>query len=145
MLVFSGLGFFPIEFKDNLTVSTLWNTGETGDIYIFVETSYQNIDLSKFDRRVGGGDATKKGVGEHTVAIIAGNVSEIYEKTVNKPVPLLVKLMAYFISKDTSSFTSNTLLIRFPIMLSVYIVYRMHKFIRMIVKMKCYEIPCPRG
>ena len=24
---------FPIEFKDNLTVSTVRNTGETGDIY----------------------------------------------------------------------------------------------------------------
>ena len=33
------------------------------------------------------------------------------------------------ISNDTSGFTSNTLLIRFPIMLSVYIVYRMHKVI----------------
>ena len=31
------------------------------------------------------------------------------------------------IINDTISFTSNTLLIRFPIMLSVYIVYRMHK------------------
>ena len=39
------------------------------------------------------------------------------------------------ISKDTSGFTSNTLLIRFPIMLSVYIVYRMHKVMRRMVKL----------
>ena len=38
------------------------------------------------------------------------------------------------ISKDTSGFTSNTLLIRFPIMLSVHIVYRMHKVERRMVK-----------
>ena len=40
---------------------------------------------------------------------------------------ILVKLIVYLISKDTSGFTSNTLLIRFPIMLLVYIVYWMHK------------------
>ena len=34
----------------------------------------------------------------------------------------------------TSGFKSNTLLIRFPIMLSVYIVYRMHKVERRMVK-----------
>ena len=33
-----------------------------------------------------------------------------------------------------SGFTSNTLLISFPIMLSVYIVYRMHKVMRRMVK-----------
>ena len=38
------------------------------------------------------------------------------------------------ISKDTSGFMSNTLSIRFPIMLSVYIVYRMHKVERRMVK-----------
>ena len=38
------------------------------------------------------------------------------------------------ISKDTSSFMSNTLLIRFSKMLSVYIVYRMHKVMRRMVK-----------
>ena len=32
-ILFSGLGdLFPIEFKSNLTVSTVLNTGETGDI-----------------------------------------------------------------------------------------------------------------
>ena len=34
----------------------------------------------------------------------------------------------------TRGFTSNTLLIRFPIILSVYIVYRMHKVERRMVK-----------
>ena len=43
------------------------------------------------------------------------------------------------ISKNTSGFRSNTLLIRFPIMVSVYIVYRMHKVMKRMVKMKCYE------
>ena len=38
------------------------------------------------------------------------------------------------IIKGTSSFMSNTLLIRFPIILSVYIVYRMHKVERRMVK-----------
>ena len=38
------------------------------------------------------------------------------------------------ISTDMSRFTSNTLLTRFPIMLSVYKVYRMHKFERRMVK-----------
>ena len=47
----------------------------------------------------------------------------------------MVKLLAYsVIIKCTSGFTSNTLLIRFPIMLSVYIVYRMHKVERRMVK-----------
>ena len=27
---------FPIEFKDNFTASTVWNTGETGDMYLVV-------------------------------------------------------------------------------------------------------------
>ena len=36
--------------------------------------------------------------------------------------------------KDTSSFTSYTLLIRFPKMFSVYIVYRMYKVERRMVK-----------
>ena len=42
--------------------------------------------------------------------------------------------MAYFDKKNTSGFTSNTLLIRFPIMISVYIVYRMHTVMRRMVK-----------
>ena len=47
---------------------------------------------------------------------------------------ILVKLFAYsVIIKGTSGFTSYTLLIRFPIMLSVYIVYRMHKVERRMV------------
>ena len=41
---------------------------------------------------------------------------------------------ATLISKDTSGFTSNALLIRFPIMLSVYMLYRMHKVERRMVK-----------
>ena len=48
---------------------------------------------------------------------------------------LLGKLMAFFESKDTNSFISNTLLIRFPIMLSVYIVYIMHKVMRRMVNL----------
>ena len=40
------------------------------------------------------------------------------------------------IINDTSGFTSNTLLIRFPIILSVYIVNRMNKVERMMVKTK---------
>ena len=33
-ILISGLGlFFPIESKDNFTVFTVWNTGESGDIY----------------------------------------------------------------------------------------------------------------
>ena len=38
------------------------------------------------------------------------------------------------IINGTSGFMSNTLLIRFPIILSVYIVYRMHKVERRMVK-----------
>ena len=38
------------------------------------------------------------------------------------------------IVNDTSGFTSITLLIRFPIILPVYIVYRMHKVERSMVK-----------
>ena len=38
------------------------------------------------------------------------------------------------IKKDTSGFRSNTLLIGFPIMLSVYKVYRMHKVEERMVK-----------
>ena len=37
-------------------------------------------------------------------------------------------------SKDTSGFMSNTLLVRFPIMVSVYIVYRMYKVEKRMVK-----------
>ena len=50
------------------------------------------------------------------------------------------------ISKYTSGFTSNTLLIRFPIMLPVYTVYRMHKVLRRMVKyvhfvhLKCQQV-----
>ena len=34
-IILSGLGvLFPIEFKDNLTVFTIWNAGETGDINV---------------------------------------------------------------------------------------------------------------
>ena len=33
-ILFSRVGKFTlIEFKDNLTVTTIWNTGETGDTY----------------------------------------------------------------------------------------------------------------
>ena len=40
------------------------------------------------------------------------------------------------IINGASGFKSNTLLIRFPIILSAYIVYRMHKFERRMVKTK---------
>ena len=56
------------------------------------------------------------------------------------------------ISKDKSGFTSNTLLIKFPIMLSVYIIYRMHKVEGRMVKtmlplfIVCYGIAkCIKG
>ena len=36
----SGLGVFvPFEFKDNLTVSMVWNADETGDIYSLAQIS----------------------------------------------------------------------------------------------------------
>ena len=40
-----------------------------------------------------------------------------------------------------SGFTSNTLLIRFLIMLSAYIVYRMHKVERRMVKANAMKYP----
>ena len=41
----------------------------------------------------------------------------------------------------TSDFASNTLLIRFPIILSVYIVFRMHKVERRMVKTNAMKYP----
>ena len=47
------------------------------------------------------------------------------------------------IINGTSGLTSNTLLIRFPIILSVYIVYRMHKVERRIVKTNAMKFTTP--
>ena len=44
--LFSGLGdLFPIEFKSNLTVSKVWNTGETGDIN--TNSNLHKLDLGE--------------------------------------------------------------------------------------------------
>ena len=47
--LFSGLCVvFPIEFKDNLTVSTVRNTGETGGIHNFNSNGFSaNLALNK--------------------------------------------------------------------------------------------------
>ena len=53
-ILFYGLGVLVpdwlIEFKDNITVSTVWNTGETGDIdnlvFVFTIVNFWKIRYS---------------------------------------------------------------------------------------------------